>query len=161
MAPACGKTAPQETPPAPSVAASPPVAPPPVDHLAPGELIEGTAQAFGLTLPRGLVIEGAFHDLVIASGPVAVHPFVQYLRARLQGGGVREGETSATFDRVQVAAKPGPELRVHIGISPEGVRVEIRDVTPPNIPPAPDEVTRWRRVGLTPDGHLADPSHIE
>jgi hypothetical protein len=138
-----------------------PVEAPPVDHLGPGELLEGKAQAFGLLLPRGIGIEGAFTDLVIASGPVELHPSVRYLRARLSGGSLREGDTSATFEHVRVAAKPGPELRIHVGVSIEGVRIAIRDVTPPELPPLPDEVSRWRRVGLTPDGHLADPTHIE
>jgi hypothetical protein len=52
-------------------------------------------------------------------------------------------------------------LHVHLGLSPEGVRVELRDMTAPVVPPAPDEETRWRRVGLTPDGRLADPMHTD
>jgi hypothetical protein len=143
------------TPPAPSAAATP------VDHLAPGELLEGKAEAFGLRLPRDVAIEGAFRDLVIASGPVLLHPVVQYLRARLQGGNLREGEMSATFDDVRVAAKPGPPLHIHVGVAPDGVRLEVRDETPPELPALPDEVSRWRRVGLTPDGRLADPTHME
>jgi hypothetical protein len=135
--------------------------PAPADHLAPGELLEGTGEAFGLRLPRGLAVEGAFTDLVVASGEVRLHPFVQYLRARLQGGDLREGETSATFDDVRVAAKPGPLLRIHLAIAPEGVRVQVRDKTPPEVAPLGDEGARWRRVGLTPNGRLADPTHLE
>jgi hypothetical protein len=134
---------------------------PPLDHLAPGELLEGTVEAFGLRLPRDVAVEGAFTDQVIASGPVRLHPFVQYLRARLQGGDLREGEMSATFDDVRVVAKPGPTLRIHLGVAPEGVRIELRDKTPPVVAPLADEGARWRRVGLTPNGRLADPTHLE
>ena len=41
----------------------------PVDHLATGELLEGSAKAFGLVLPRGVRIDAAFSDVVYASGP--------------------------------------------------------------------------------------------
>ena len=136
-------------------------APAPVDHLAAGELLEGSAVAFGLRLPRGIAVEGAFADDVVASGPVDLRPFVDYLRARLQGGELRQGDMSATFDRVRVAGQTAPELRIHVGVSPEGVRVDIRDLTVPEVPPLPDEAARWRRVGLTPDGHLADPQHLD
>jgi hypothetical protein len=142
----------------------PPVAtaPRPVDHLSAGELLEGPALAFGMHLPRGVDVEGAFSDEVIASGPVGLHPFVEYLKARLRDGDVREGETSATFDHVRVAGNAAsPELRVHLGISIEGVRVDIHDETPTGVTPPADETARWRRAGLTPDGHLADPHHLD
>ena len=42
----------------------------PVDHLANGELLEGTAQAFGLKIPRVMHIDAAFGDVVYASGQV-------------------------------------------------------------------------------------------
>ena len=137
-------------------------APRPVDHLSAGELLEGPAVAFGMHLPRGVDVEGAFSDEVIASGPVGLHPFVEYLKARLQDGDVREGETSATFDHVRVAGNAAsPELRVHLGISTDGVRVDIHDETPTGVTPPADETARWRRAGLTPDGRLADPHHLD
>ena len=156
---ACGRSEAESQ--APASAPSTAAPPAPTDHLAPGELLEGPATAFGMHLPRGLSVNGAVRDLVVASGPLQVHPVVDYFKARLRGGDLREGETSATFDHVTVNAQPGPELRLHIGVSPEGVRVEIRDETVPAVPPLADEGARWRRVGLTPDGHLADPTHLE
>ena len=133
----------------------------PVDHLAQGELIEGGQQAFGVTLPRDLQIEESFTDVVYANGHVPIHALVQYLRDRLQEGGVREGADAATFDHVKVRGRPGLELQVRIAVAPQGTRVEIRDTTPPPAPSLPDETARWKQVGLTPDGHLANPKHLD
>ncbi len=136
-------------------------APEAVDHLAPGELIEGGQQAFGIPLPRDLRIDESFAEVVYASGRVPVHALVQYFRPRLQDGGLREGTSSASFDHVKLRGKPGLELSIHITTIPGGTRVEIRDTTPPQAPNLPDETSRWKQVGLTPDGRLADPTHLD
>ena len=134
----------------------------PADHLAPGELLEGGDEAFGLTLPQRLRVDGAFARVVYASGPLAVHPLVSYLRARLRDGDLREGETAASFEHVHVPNKLERELAIHItGIGQASARVEIRDTTPPEIPALSDERARWRRVGTTPQGSLLDPTHLE
>jgi hypothetical protein len=145
--------------PAPTAAATEPT---PVDHLAPGELVEGTEYAFGLALPRELHVEGAFVDVVYARGPAAVHPVVRYLRQRLEQGDIREEEATATFDHVRVRGKPGPMFAIRILASEAGgVRVEMRDVTPQPAPNLPDDSARWRHVGLTVNGKLADPAHLD
>jgi hypothetical protein len=135
--------------------------PPPSDHLAEGELLESEARAFDLRLPQGLRVEGSFADVVFAGGPLSVHPLVQYFRPRLVGGDLREGETSATFQHVQVATKPGRQLMIHIVAGRRETRVEVRDETRPPAPNLPNEAARWRAVGLTPDGHLIDPTHLD
>jgi hypothetical protein len=133
----------------------------PVDHLAPGELVEGGQQAFGIPLPRDLRIDESFAQVVYASGRVPVHALVQYFRPRLQDGGLREGASSASFDDVKLRGKPGLRLAIHITTIPGGARVEIRDTTPPPAPNLPDESSRWKEVGLTPDGRMADPTHLD
>ena len=133
----------------------------PVDHLAPGELLEGGQHAFGIVLPRDLPIEEAFVDVVYANGRVPVHAVVQYLRPRLQEGDLREGDSAATFDHVKVRGQPGLELRIRITTAPEGTRVELRDSTPHPAPNLPDEAARWKQAGLTPDGRLANPTHLD
>ena len=154
---ACDRTAPTEaSPPEPSVAA-----PAPVDHLAPGELVPGPERAFTLVLPRGFHVDGAFADAAYAIGPGEVHPVTQYFRARLQGGGLREGESSATFEHVHTPDEPQRDLRVHVANVAAHVRVEVDDTTQPAAPTLPDERSRWRQVGLTPNGRLADPTHLD
>jgi hypothetical protein len=135
--------------------------PPPVDHLAPGELLEGTSQAFGVTLPRDLDVAHSFPSVVYAFGPLTVHPVVQYLRARLNGGTLREGPYSATFEHVTAPGKPAVDLAVHVVVALGGVSVELRDTTPVALPGFADDAARWKRVGLTASGKLADPTHLD
>jgi hypothetical protein len=135
--------------------------PPPVDHLAPGELVEGDERAFGVVLPRDVRVERAIGDWVLAQGQVAIHPLTKYLRARLEGGSLDENDTFATFDHVHIPGRPGREFRVHIGQAPQGTRIEMHDITPPPAPDLPDEAARWKQVGLTPKGKILDPSHFE
>jgi hypothetical protein len=134
----------------------------PVDHLAPDEPVEGRQKAFGVTLPRDLHVEQAFVDVVYARGPLLnVHPLARYFRARLENGSLRETESSATFERVEVRGKPGLELRIRVLADPwGGSRVEIRDESPAPAANLPDEPARWKQAGLTPEGHVADPTHL-
>ena len=133
----------------------------PADHLAPDELVEGSQQAFGVLLPRVLEVKGSFVDVVYATGHASVHALAQYFRARLQDGSMREGGQAATFEHVKVRGKPGPELLLRIVASRDGANVEIRNSTPSTVPLPPDEASRWRQVGLTPRGRLADPTHLD
>ena len=134
---------------------------PPVDHLAPGELLEGPDHAFGIALPRGLKIDATFATVVYASGALAVDPLVHYFQGHVQDGDLRQGPTSATFNNVRALGGNGPPLAIHVVFVRERVDVEISDETPPVLPQLPDEAARWKRVGLTPDGRLADPTHLE
>jgi hypothetical protein len=165
LTPAChrapsGDTPEEQTRPATAVAPAATSATP-TDHLAPDELVEGPDQAFGVALPRALEVKGTFVDVVYAAGHASVHALVQYFRDRLQDGSLREGADAATFEHVKVRGKPGLELLVHINRVREGSNVEIRNSTPPVAPPLPDEAARWKQVGLTPHGHLADPTHLD
>jgi hypothetical protein len=154
---ACARAPPAETSePTPSAAPAP-VAPP-VDHLSPGELVEGTRSAFGLTLPRDLQVESTFAQAIYANAEVGVHPLAKYFRARVQGGALVEDDSSATFTHVHIPATPDHEFRINIGKAPRGARVEIRDSTPPPAPNLPDEAARWRAVGVTPQGRALPPA---
>jgi hypothetical protein len=133
----------------------------PADHLAPGELLEGTEQAFGVTLPQGMRIDESFSKVTYASGPVGLHALVEYFRGHLRDGDLREGEWSATFDHVTAPGKPEPPLSIHMASSRDVVRVEIRDETVPVLPPLPDDAARYKRAGLTPSGSLLDPTHLD
>lgn len=144
-----------------ATATTAPRAAPPADHLGPDELVEGTQQAFGIALPRVLQVKGAFADVVYASGQASVHAVTQYFRSRVQDGTLREGSHAATFEHVRAPGKPGVELLVRIMAEHDGANVEIRNSTPPVLPPLPDEAARWKQVGLTPHGRLADPTHLD
>jgi hypothetical protein len=131
------------------------------DQLAPGELLEGGKKAFGVVLPRDLRVDGSFDDVLYASGErLTVHQLASYFQARLTGGGLREGPDAATFEHVH-AADTERDLLVAITRVGSGARVEVRDTTPPPLPALPNESARWRHVGLTPDGKLADPTHLD
>src|ERR1019366_6488256 len=133
----------------------------PTDHLAPGELLEGSEQAFGLTLPQGVKIDRAFGKVTYASGPVALHPLVDYFRARVRDVDLREGTGSATFEHVTAQGKPEPELSIHLATFRDVVRVQIRDETVPVLPPLPDDAARYKRARLTPSGRVLDPTHLD
>jgi len=162
---ACGKgSTPQEAAPVAGSASAEPapsVVATPVDQLAPGELVEGPEEAFGVKLPRDLKVERRYPDTVYASGPMNVHALVEYFRPRLRDGALREGKDAATFEHVHVPGQPGLEARVHIVVGLGATRVEIANVTPPPMPDLPDEAARWRQVGLRPDGKVLDPTHLD
>jgi hypothetical protein len=165
LATACHRSMPSgegQTGQTPAAAAAPVAsAAPPADHLGPDELVEGSQQAFGIALPRALQIKGAFVDVVYANGQAAVPALTKYFKARVQDGSLREGARAATFEHVRAPGKPGVELYVHIMAAGDGANVEIRNSTSLVAPSLPDEAARWKEVGLTPHGRIADPTHLE
>ncbi len=139
----------------------------PIDHLAKNELLEGSAKAFGLTLPRGVFIDAAFGDVVFASGRVETPAAVEYVRTRVREGKMLQpsfAETKTTFDHVRFPATPDKQYVVSVRpkLGAVGVtELEIRDVTPQKAPDLPDEAARWRNAGLAPNGRVLDPTHLQ
>lgn len=134
----------------------------PADHLAPDELVEGPEKAFDMPLPRGVTVERAQLGSVRAIGPVAVHPLVKYFDAHISQGRKDEGDRFATFTDVRLSGHPGVQYRIRLtALPPRGTLVEIDDVTPPPAPDLPDVPARWRQVGLTPNGRVVDPTHLD
>jgi hypothetical protein len=131
------------------------------DHLAPGELLEGPVRVFGLALPSAATANGTFVDVAYVSATASVQSLARYFRARVNAGTLRESPSAATFEHVKVPGKPGMELLVRITAAAAGSNIEIRDTTPPVAPALPDEQSRWRQVGITPQGRLADPTHLD
>jgi hypothetical protein len=148
-----------EPAPLPALPSSPDAAP--ADHLAEGELLEGTEKAFGLTLPRQVKVDSRFVDLVYASGAPRPDAVANYIRARVRYGTVRIGAANTLFEKVQMPEAPGREIsiRVAAGDNGRGCVIEMRDVTPPK-PLEGSEVDKWRAVGLSPDGKILDPQHL-
>jgi hypothetical protein len=139
----------------------------PVDHLAKNELLEGNAKAFGLTLPRGVFVDAAFADVVYASGKVETAAAVEYVRTRVREGKMIQpsfAETKTTFDHVRMPATPDKQYVVTVRpkFGTVGVtQIEVRDVTPQKAPDLPDEAARWKNAGLTPNGRVLDPTHLQ
>jgi hypothetical protein len=134
----------------------------PVDHVAAGELLEGTEMAFGLALPRAAHVEGAFSDVVLVTMRASVDSLVAYFRARVREGTLRKGNQSATFEHAKVPGKPGLEVSVQLrALSPQESRIEVRDTTPvPGTAKATPEET-WRALGMKPNGQPLDPTRVE
>jgi hypothetical protein len=140
----------------------------PVDHLAPKELLEGDAKAFGIVLPRGVRLDQSFADVAYASGPVDTQAAVQYIRAHVREGKMIQpdfaGDGKTTFDHVKVPAMPDKQLVVSVKPAKGAVgmtQIEVRDVTPTKAPELPDEAARWRAAGLTPEGRVLDPTKLQ
>lgn len=134
----------------------------PRDHLADGELLEGTAKVFGLVLPRGVSIDSNLPPQVIASGDPKAADVANYVRSRVAMGTVTVGAASTMFIQVQVPANPGRLLSVRVEprANGTGTLMTIRDITPPPVDPNLTEEQRWKQVGILPGGHIADPSHL-
>jgi hypothetical protein len=160
---ACSKpSAPDPTGPGPSPVLAPLASAPPADHLGPDELIEGPDRAFGVALPRGLTVEQRFPDVVYASGPMTVHALVLFFRPRLTGGALRESATVATFEHARAPGMgPNTDLTIHLAVTLGKTRVDISSMIYPPAPALPDEAARWKQVGLTPEGKILDPTHLD
>jgi hypothetical protein len=133
----------------------------PADHLASDELVEGKEQAFGVILPRGLTVDERHIEVVKATGTMNAHALVKYFQAHLIGGSLREGERSATFEHVRASGTPpDTDLAIHIATFVQKTTVDVSATPIVAAPVLPDEESRWREVGLTPEGKVLDPTHL-
>ena len=140
----------------------------PADHLAPNELLEGDAKAFGLTLPRGGRIDHAFADVAFATVGAPTDAVVEYVRTHVRDGKMIKPSWSepdrTTFDHVRVPAMPDKQLLIYVQPARGAVattRVEVHDVTPTKAPNLPDDTARWAAVGLKPNGQPLDPTRVQ
>jgi hypothetical protein len=141
----------------------PPTPPPrpPVDTTLPGELAEGKEQAFGVPLPRVMRVTGRFTDLIIASGPAAPEQVANFYRSRVKADKIETGPIKTVFSNVSVKSQPDAAIVIEVSGGRGGVTtVMVRSVAvpKPDDSSSPDE--RMRRLGLNPDGTLADPTHL-
>lgn len=156
LVPACRDKQPPAPTPAPSAA------PPPPDQLAPGELAEGTIDAFGLKLPRIMKEDTRFPDAVFASGEATHKDVVNYVRDRVLAEKVETLQTKTTFEGVTLKSSPAKKMRIEVIVMPRSVvKLVIRDETRPPAKPGLTEEQRWKEVGMTPQGELLDPTHLQ
>lgn len=156
LGPACRDKQPPAPAPAPSIA------PPPPDQLAPGELAEGTLDAFGLKLPRIMKVDTRFPDAVFASGEASHKDVVSYIRERVVSEKVETLQTKTTFEGATLKSAPTKKMRIEVIVHARGVvKLVIRDETRPPAKPGLTEEERWKEVGMTPQGELLDPTHLQ
>ena len=144
-------------PPKPASAAS--SADVPIDKLLPGELPQGTAKAYGLTLPRGFTIQRRFDDSISAQGSATRQEVVTYLRRRVEASAVEETKSAVTLKGAKVKNVPnGPFLRVTVSDAGGIIEISMQDLTPPPVDTTLTEEERWKKAGLKPNGEVLDPS---
>jgi hypothetical protein len=132
----------------------------PVDRTLPGELAEGTERAFGLLLPRAMVVSGRFDDVVFASGRAAPDQVANYVRRRINADKVETGPSKTLFTRATVKGHPGPLVSVEVVARDGTTDMQVREVTPKAAKEGLTDEERWREVGLKPDGTPLDPTHL-
>lgn len=157
LVPACRDEPKQNSTPAPVLAPAPPP-----DQLRPGELAEGTTDAFGLKLPRVMNVDNRFADAVFASGEASHKDVVGYVRERIVAEKVETLATKTVFEGATAKSDPAKKVRIEVIAVGAGLsKLVIRDETRPPAKPGLTEEERWREVGLTPQGELIDPSHLD
>jgi hypothetical protein len=128
----------------------------PRDTTKPGEIAEGTEQAFGLLLPRDMVVTARLPDAVYATGNLPLVPLTNYVRERLLSQRVDTGPEKTVFAGAAIKADPTRRVEVEVLSRRGKVQVVVRDRTPPPQVPGLSEEERWRRAGLTPKGKVID-----
>lgn len=132
-----------------------------VDSVPDGELAEGTVDAFGLRLPRGMRLEASFDDALFAGGAFSLERVSNYLRKRVEAEHV---ETAAKKTVFRHATLEGSKVVLHIEVlaaSVNKVQVIVRNETPKPPTQGLSEEQRWKQVGLGPDGKRVLPAANE
>jgi hypothetical protein len=138
----------------------------PPDRLAPGEVVEGAERAFGLPLPRASKVAARFATSAHVKSTVTPEQLANFVRARVKEGTVTQGTSSTKLENV--IPRDDKNKRLTIEVRPlhggDGTRSEmvVRDTTPPPLDPTlKTDEERWKKAGLTPEGKLLDPKHVE
>ncbi|GAC1351170.1 MAG: hypothetical protein NVS3B20_01150 [Polyangiales bacterium] len=134
------------------------------DRLAVGEAPKGLEKAFDLVLPRGSTVQRQFANSIYATVPLSGEALADEVRRQATVSPPIVGPERTLFVNVQVnGTSRDHHLRVEIacpalsdGSSLIVDRIEER---PPEPPLSPTEA--MRKVGLTPDGKLIDPKHLD
>lgn len=137
----------------------------PLDHLAPGEAVEGKEQVHGLPLPRLSQIAARLASSTHVTSQLSPEELINFLRARVKEGTVTTGASSTTLVNVIPRNDANKRLTIEVRVARagDGTRSEmiIRDTTPAPVEPGLSDEQRMKKAGLTPDGKIADPTHLE
>ena len=133
-----------------------------VDRLQPGELAEGKADAFGLALPREMLLERRFPDAVHAVGRIPHESVANYVRQRVEVGRIEVGAARTVFPNARIkGGRTDRSYRIEVIAGAAETRLLVKDITPPPTTQGLSEEERWRRAGLTPEGKPLDPKRIQ
>jgi hypothetical protein len=140
----------------------PPPPPPqlPVDTTLPGELAAGKDQAFGVPLPRVLRVTGSFAGMVMASGSAEPDQVANFFRSRVKAEKIETGPTKTVFTNVSVKSQPGVVIVIEVAGRAGLTSVTVRSVAIPRTDDSSTPEERMHKIGLNPDGSLADPTHL-
>lgn len=132
----------------------------PVDTTVPGELPEGTFDAFGLKLPRRMKIVAQMDDAVYAVGTMRLEHVTNYVRSRVDTDEIETGPTATIFSDAKVRGGD-KTLQVQVSLVSRGIQIIVRDKTRKPAIEGLSEKERWKRVGLTPDGKVLKDHRLE
>jgi len=147
-------------PPEPKSAEDRPVAKSP-DRLPPGELLQGSEEAFGFVAPKGMKLVRTSRKAVRIEGDVSFDLLTDYVKERIA---VRHAEMFGqrlVFPNARIKGnKTGIYDLILLRQFP-GVVLLIRDRT--RRPPTHglSEAERWRKAGMKPSGGVIDPNSLE
>jgi hypothetical protein len=148
--------------------APPPVpsAAPSADQLAKGEIPEGRERAFTLPLPLHSTVKARFGTSVHVASPHTHEELSNFVRSRVKDGKTSSGASETRFDDVVVSKDTSKTLSIQVRPSPIAggeyrSQMVISDVTPLPEEPGTTDADRWRKAGMTPDGKLLDPKHMQ
>lgn len=148
--------------PTPSASSS---AKPPADHLAKGEVAEGSERAFTLPLPLHSTIKMRSATTIHVATTYTPEELIKFVQTRVKDGKMSTMHDETDFDRV-VVTKDASKL-LTIQIRPAAITEEyksqlvVNDVTLPPEEPGTTDADRWRKAGMTPDGKLIDRKQLQ
>jgi len=162
--PGCRKTSDEAAPGIQRPSAPPASASAPLDRLSASELLPGEVSLFGLTLPRGMQVQGLFEERGIAFGVLRPEAVANYVRDHVESSGVEVGAARTIFPAARIkGAPPDRTYRIEVLHESGATRLFVEDITPRpprHVAPMTDE-ERWRRAGFTPNGKPLNPKDLE
>jgi hypothetical protein len=132
----------------------------PVDRTLPGELAEGTEKAFGLTLPRIVLVRARFDDVVFGMAEVSPDKVANYVRQRVSANRVETGPVKTVFSRATVRGQPGVEIDIEVLSRGGSTELQVRNLSLWKTSPGLTDEERWRAAGFKPDGTPLDTTHL-
>lgn len=135
------------------------------DRLTEGEIPEGRERAFTLPLPLHSAIKARFGRSIHIASPHTREELSRFVLARIKDGKTSTAGNTTQYEKVLVSKDPSKTLSIHIRSAALGgeykSQMVVEDVTPMPEEPGLTDADRWRKAGLTPEGKLIDPKHMQ